>query len=481
VASNRGPVEFHKSEDNKIIMKRGAGGLVSTLLPIMETVKGIWVASAMTEGDIEIANRYEDNRVPITEDNPSFWVPFVVVDSKRYEDYYSLISNPLLWFVQHYMWNPPYTPDIDDKIHKAWKNGYLHVNKMFADKIIEESGLNEKDPLIMLQDYHLYLCPYFLRKKLGDIFLSQFIHIPWPQPEYFCIIPRYMEESIIKGLLSNDILGFHIEKYVNNFLRTCEKYAEKVDFDKGIVYHDGRRTIVKNYPISVDDKGLKELAKSENVLLKENIVKEIKKDYFLIYRTDRADLSKNIIRGFKAYKLFLDKHPEFRGKVKFLTTGKPTRQQIKEYRDYKIEIDNIIKYINLKYSTEDWKPIEEIFKADYSLVTAAFKNYDCLMVNPLCDGMNIVSKEGSVVNENDGVLIISEHAGSYEELKDYSLAVNPFDVSETADAIYKAVTMARNERKERLKGLKMVVQNRNIYHWLAEQFADIEKFYGHLM
>jgi len=478
VASNRGPVEFYKGNDEKIEMRRGAGGLVSTLLPIMETVNGTWIASAMSYEDAVIAHKYPDKRVPVPMDDPKFWVPFVVVDKeKRYEKYYSVISNPLLWFVQHYMWNPPYTPEIDDKIHEAWHEGYVYVNKKFADRIVEEASSNEKDPLIMLQDYHLYLCPTYIREELGDIFLSQFIHIPWPQPEYFCIIPDYMEKAIIEGLLSNDIIGFHIEKYVNNFLRTCENYAAKVDFEKNIVWHNGHKTYVRDYPISVDDKGLIELAKTETVLKNEEIIKEIKKDSFLIYRTDRADLSKNIIRGFKAYDLFLEKHPELQGKVKFLSTGKPTRQQIKEYRDYKAGVDKIIDEINQKYSKDGWTPIEQIFKADYSLVAAAFKNYDCLMVNPICDGMNIVSKEGAVVNENNGVLILSEHAGSYEELKDYALNVDPFDISQTADAIYEALIMSQNERERRLKGLKKIVSERNIYHWITEQFDDIQKLF----
>jgi len=200
VASNRGPVEFHKYDDH-VEMKRGAGGLVSTLLPLMETLNGVWIASAMTPGDKEVALNFPDNRVPIPQENPQFWVPFVVVDQTRYEWYYSVISNPLLWFIQHYMWNSPYTPNIDDKLHQAWDEGYVYLNQKFAKKIVTESKRNDKEPLIMLQDYHLYLCPTFIRKELKETFLSQFIHIPWPQSEYFSIIPEKMKNAIIEGLL----------------------------------------------------------------------------------------------------------------------------------------------------------------------------------------------------------------------------------------------------------------------------------------
>ncbi|MBI5680034.1 MAG: trehalose-6-phosphate synthase [Methanobacterium sp.] len=474
VASNRGPVEFHKY-NSKIEMKRGAGGLVSTLLPLMENLNGIWIASVMTPGDVEIAKRFPDNKVPIPNEDPKFWVPFVVVDSDRYECYYSVISNPLLWFIQHYMWNSPYTPTIDDKTHQSWKHGYVHMNKKFAEKVVAESKKNEKEPLIMLQDYHLYLCPTYIRKKMKDIFLSQFIHIPWPQSEYFSIIPEYMRKAIIEGLLSTNILGFHLPRYVTNFIQTCEEYTDEVDYDNGIIWHNGQATHVKSYPISVDHEGIKGLANSPKVLEKEKLIKEIKGEYFLFYRTDRIDLSKNIIRGFEAYELFLHKYPQYHGKVKFLTTGKPTRQQIREYHNYYYDVIDIIENINVKYATDDWKPIEWIFKADYNLVVAAFKNYDCIIVNPIADGMNIVPKESSAVNESQGTVILSEKAGCFEELKEHVLAVNPYDVSQTAEAYHQAIEMSKNERTQRLENLKEITAQRTIYHWISEQFTDFEK------
>lgn len=458
-------------------MKRGAGGLVSTLLPFMATFNGTWVASAMTEGDRKMAEGHKKCLVPIPEENPEFCVSFVAVEPKIYEDYYSVISNPLLWFVQHYMWNTPYVPVIDDNIHKAWHDSYVYVNKVFAERIIEEALTDERKPLIMIQDYHLYTCPGEIRQKLDDVFLSHFVHIPWPQSEYFGILPEYMQEAIINGLLSNDILGFHLKKYARNFLYTCEPYVEKVDYDNHQIWHDGRVISVNAYPISVDDKKLTENAKTNEVAKKEELIKQIKGDCFLIYRTDRADLSKNINRGFMAYELFLQKHPEFHGKVKFLSTGMPTRQQIKEYCDYRDENYRIIDEINERYSKDGWKPIEQVFKADYNLVTAAFKHYDCLIVNPIVDGMNIVAKEGPIVNENNGVLLMSNGAGSYEELQDYAIIVNAYDISQTADAMYRSMMMSQEERARLIGGLKKTVRERNVYIWMQEQFKDIKKLY----
>jgi trehalose 6-phosphate synthase len=473
VVSNRGPVEFqHKNDGIKI--KRGAGGLVSTLLPLMETLNGVWIASAMTLGDAVVAARFPGNKVPIPEGDPKFWVQFVVAEKEYYEEYYSVISNPLLWFLQHYMWNSPYSPNIDDNIHKAWEKGYLHMNKKFADHVVEESKSNDKEPMIMLQDYHLYLCPAIIRRKLRNTFLSHFIHIPWPQSDYFKILPHYMRDSIIDGLLANDLLGFHIPRYVDNFLGTCEEFADKIDYENQIVYRNGNETHVKSYPISVNSEGLKNMAASKDVQEKEKIVKRIKGNKFLFYRTDRLDLSKNIIRGFKAFDTFLEKHPEYLEKVVFLITGKPTRQQIKEYRNYLNDVQIIIKEINHKYARNNWKPVECIFKADYNFVVAAFKNYDCLIVNPISDGMNIVPKEAAVVNEENGVLILSEAAGCFEEIKEETIPVNPYDISQTAEAFYQAITMDENERRRRLKNLYNIVSNRNIYSWISDQFKDIE-------
>ena len=348
------------------------------------------------------------------------------------------------------------------------------MNKKFADHVVEESKRNDKEPMIMLQDYHLYLCPSFIRLKLRETFLSHFIHIPWPQSDYFKILPHYMRESIIHSLLANDLLGFHIPRYVDNFLGTCEEFADKIDYENQIVHLNDNVTHVKSYPISVDSKGIKKLAASKDVLEKEKIVKNIKGDKFLFYRTDRADLSKNILRGFKAFDMFLEKHPEYIEKVVFLTTGKPTRQQIKEYKNYLNDVHRIIKKLNHKYAKNNWKPVECLFKADYNLVVAAFKNYDCIIVNPISDGMNIVPKEAAVVNEKNGILILSETAGCFDEIKEETIPVNPYDISETAEAYYKAITMGENDRKKRLINLNRIVANRNIYDWISNQFRDIK-------
>ena len=442
----------------------------------MEKTGGTWVASAMTDADIDMVGRFPENRIPFPLEKPKLNVQLIILDKEKYNEFYNSFHNPFIAFIHHYLWNLTYAPEIDDNIHQAWAS-YQYVNQRFAEEIIGEVNLSDKEPLIMLQDTHLQTCSWYIRQKFDDIFLSQFIHIPWPQSDYFSIYPRYIEKSIIEGLLSNDHIGFHIERYVKNFLMTCEKYAEEVDFKNNIVHYDGREIFVKNYPISVDVNKLNEFAKSNEVLKQEQYVKKIKGNNFLIYRTERTDPSKNIIRGFKAYDLFFQKHPEFKGKVTFFITGVTSRENVKEYREYKTNVSNIINEINAKYSKDGWKPIIPHFDAEYSLVTAAFKNYDCLLINSINDGMNIVPKEGSIVNENNGVLILSETTGAYDELKKHAIDINALDISETADAIYKSVTMKDDERKKRLDGLKKTICEYDVYKWMGEQFNDIQKLF----
>ncbi len=466
-------MEFYK-EDNEIKSRMGNGGLVSTLKPLMEKVKATWVAATTNPLDNDMAIQYKNENRPITGNNPDFNVEFLTIDSKEYDDYYNTISNSILWYIHHYIWKQPEDEELYQEIYNSWQNGYKPVNKKFAEKIIELDKLSEEKSLVMLQDYHLYLTAENIRNNLEDIFLNQFIHVPWPDPDYLSILPEYIIESILDGLLSNDIVGFHIPRYANNFLKSCEGYADIVDYQNSTVYNDSHETIIRSYPISVDTSGLKELSNSRKVKKYEDLIHNIKGDNFLIYRTDRADMSKNIPRGFLGYEKFLRDNPEYQGKVKFLVTGKATRENLDDYKNYRNAIKLLIERINWLYSSKDWKPIEEIFDAPYELVVAAFKNYDCLMVNPICDGMNVVSKEGPLVNETNGGMILSEQAGSYEELKDFVLNVDPYDITETSKAIYSAVTMDKNDKIRNSECLKDIIENNTINDWISEQFQDID-------
>ena len=196
------------------------------------------------ERDRKIASKYPKNKIPVPLKNPKFHVPLIILDKKKYNEFYNTFSNSILWFMHHQLWDLDDKPQINDDIHQAWLS-YEYVNKEFADKIVEEIKSAENESLIMIQDYHLETCPGHIREQFEDVFLSQFIHVPWPQPDYFSILPEYMQEAIIKGLLSNNHIGFHIKKYVKNFLMICEEYADEVNFKKNIVHYDGREHLCK--------------------------------------------------------------------------------------------------------------------------------------------------------------------------------------------------------------------------------------------
>ena len=474
VASNRGPVVFKKDEKGKIELIRGAGGIVGSMIPFLERTHGKWVSSAIGECDQYVNNKY-NSKVPVPLEEPEYYVQFIKTEEDIYNDFNGKFANPLLWFIHHSMWNPPYSPCADEELHQAW-DSYQHVNERFAAAIGEDVYNSKIVPIVMLQDYHLYLTPKLIRKQHPDVLMSQFVHIPFPPPEIFQQLPNHMQIEILDSILTNDILGFHIPRYMNNFLQTIKQILPNASVDDimGDIHYNGHICHVRTYPISVDMETLQKQAKDPNILAKDVEVDKIVGDCKLIYRTDRTDLSKNIIRGFQAYDMFLERYPEWRGKVKFVATLMPSRLDIKIYREYTDKIREIVKEINEKYGTPDWQPIKYICRGDYELVIALLKRYDVLMVNPILDGMNIVAKEGSVVNDNNGVLVLSTGAGCYEELKDGVICINPFDLRQTAESIDMALLMDEKTKTQMISKTRDAIRRNDLNKWVSDQLSDIE-------
>ncbi len=475
VASNRGPVVFKRDAQGKIELIRGAGGIVGSMIPFLKKTQGTWVSSAIGECDHYINNKYQ-GKVPISLEDPEYYVQFVKTEEDDYNNFNGKFANPLLWFIHHSMWFSPYSPCADDELHKAW-DSYQYVNSMFAETIGKDVAKSEKTPIVMLQDYHIYLTPKLIRKEHPDVLMSQFVHIPFPSPEIFQQLPNHMQTEILSSVLTNNVLGFHIPRYMNNFLQTVKLILPDASVDEisGDILYKGQVCHVRTYPISIDIETLKNHGQSPNVISKEVEVAEMIGDCKLIYRTDRADLSKNIIRGFQAYDLFLEKYPDWRGKVKFVATLMPSRQDIKIYREYTDNIKDIVKKINEKYATPDWEPIKYICRGDYDLVVALMKRYDVLMVNPILDGMNIVAKEGSVLNENNGVLVLSTGAGCYEELKEGAICINPYDLRQTAEALDTALLMDDKSKSVLLSEARAAIERNDLNKWVTDQLNDIEK------
>ncbi len=471
IVSNRGPAQFARDAQGNRVVSRGGGGLVSALTGLVSHRQALWIASALGDEDVAVAAE-AGGPVEVTLNGIEYEVLLVESDPEAYDRFYNVIANPILWFIQHYLWDLSNAPDIRREETEAWVRGYEVVNRDIADAVLGQIEGRE-DPLVMLHDYHLYTCPGLIRAARPDAFLHHFVHIPWSQPDSWRILPGTMREQVFRGMLANDIIGFHTHAYGRNFLHCCQELMElDVDFSRGAVLRDGRETWVRAYPIAIDANRLREAAASDAVAAHEREVLARRRD-FLILRVDRADLSKNVLRGFTAFDVFLAQHPEFRERVTFVAHLQPSRQDVPQYLEYLERIEALVAVVNHRHGTTDWMPIDLRIYDNFEEAVARYKHCDLLIVNALFDGMNLVAKEAPAVNTRDGVVMLSENTGAHEELGDCTLTVNPFDIQEQADAIYRALTMDPEEKSLRAGRLREIVESRNPGDWIDEQLADI--------
>ena len=469
LVSNRGPVEF--GPDGEV--KRGTGGLVTALTGLASHRETTWIASAMTDGDVD--KSAEHGGRPFTVESPaggSYEVRLVASDPTAYERFYNVFANPMLWFIQHYLWDLSNAPDIRRNEVEAFEYGYNVVNEDLAAAVLEEIDGVEL-PVVMVHDYHLYTLPALVRRARPDAFLHHFIHIPWTQPDAWRVLPRGIRREIFEGLLANDIVGFHTRSYRWNFLQCCRDLMDlEVDFGRGVVAFEDREVWVRAYPLPIDAGATCRVASSERTQQFEQALLRRRRD-FLILRVDRADLSKNVLRGFSAFDLFLEQHPEYLERVTFVAQLMPSRTDVPEYAEYLERIEALVAVVNHRHGTPDWMPIQLKLRDDLEEAMASYKHYDVLLVNAMFDGMNLVAKEGPLVNERNGVSVLSENTGAHEELGEYALSVNPFDIQETADSIHAALTMSADERERRMRGLQEIVMARDPGDWVDEQLEDI--------
>lgn len=477
IASNHGPVTFHKDENGEIQPQRsGGGGLVTALSGITQHVAACWIASALSEED----KAWQGGLVPIGEESGSIRVKFVISEVAAYDGYYKVIANPLLWFLQHSMWDIFRSPTIDRSTWQNWQNGYVAVNRLFAEAVTKQILVDQRPALVMIQDYHLYLAPYFIRRVLHPrvkYTLMHFIHIPWPGAEDWGFLPPRMRQGILEGLCAVDLLGFQTREDGLNFIRTCESHLPHahVNFKQGRVWYRNHATFVRDFPISIDVKSLRRLAETEEVAEYHKSLLEQYGGNPLIVRIDRIEPSKNIVRGFQAFDELLELHPEHRGKVQFLALMVPTRMEVEEYQNYLNELMGAAGQVNAKYGDSAWEPIRVVVGENYPRAVAALQLYDVLLVNSIADGMNLVAKEGPVVNQQNGVLVLSERTGARQQLEAGALVIPPLDISATANALHQALIMPTDERTEKAERLRNLIEGEDIVDWLCKQLETIVK------
>jgi trehalose 6-phosphate synthase len=474
IVSNRGPVTFSRAESGERGYSRGAGGLVTALNAVSRRrEEAVWIASAQSEEDARVAEESLEKPYKVED----LKIVLVDHDEEAYDLMYNYLANPLLWFVQHGLYNLPYFPELGEGTQRAWEEGYVVVSENFAEAVVRTlEAIGGEEPVILVHDYQLYMVPHALRERLGDDpFISLFVHIPWPDFETWRVLPRYVREGALRSLLEADVVAFHTEGYARNFVRTAQEVlGVETDEGEGVIHLGDREVWVRAYPISIDPNEFEDLAQSEEVLEGEESVKNLPGK--LLLRVDRMDLSKNIVRGFHAYDRMLERYPQMREQVTFLARCQPSRGDIPEYARYAEDIQNVAGEVNEKHATAAWRPIELSMEDDFSLSVAAYKNYDVLLVNAVRDGMNLIAKEAVIANEKNGVLLLSENAGAHEELGEHALTVNPFDIDEQAEALYEALTMPDDERARRAEELEQTIRSNTIEEWVEAQLRDIAAY-----
>jgi trehalose 6-phosphate synthase len=467
VLSNREPY-MHVKQGRTVKCITPAGGLVTALDPVMRICDGLWIAHGSGDADREMVDERSMLRVP--PDEPAYSLKRVWLTKEEENGYYYGFSNEGLWPLCHITHTRP-TFRLDD-----W-TAYQQVNQHFADALIEEIA-DEDSPLILIQDYQLAILPLLVRERRPDARIAIFWHIPWPNPEAYGICPWRAE--VLLGMLGADLIGFHTQFHCNNFLDTVDRFLEsKTNWERFSVARSGHTTLVKPFPISVAFNGEQRSESSREKMLKirEEILKEIAMNvHFLGIGVDRIDYTKGIPERFMAIERFFEKHPEYIGEFTFVELAAPSRTHIKKYRDLMVEVDEMVERINWKLQTKWWKPIVYL-KANHSHdeVYRYYKAADICMVTSLHDGMNLVAKEyvTSRVND-DGVLILSQFAGASNELRE-ALLVNPYDIEETADAIFTAITMEAEQQRERMSRMRGTIRENNVYRWAGDLITTLAR------
>jgi trehalose 6-phosphate synthase len=490
--SHRGPARFQRTSSG-LTINRAAGGLVTALMGLAEHLDdAVWVCAAATQADADVATEHEGHSVEIAFDpqpqlvvdsgddtsGPTINVRYVDVDPDRHEAFYTQIANPLLWFVQHGLYGLASDPTITAETHRAFEEGYVAVNYQFAEAVADEVEARGGQALVLLQDYHFYLVAQEVRKRCPQAVISHFVHIPWPSPGEWQVLPAEIREPLLHGLLGSDVVAFHTRRFARNFLFCARELLDlPVDMEAGTIQVGDRTVWARYYPISIDVEAVEKLAASDEVAAHRTQIEDLHlhDGNQLIVRIDRTDPSKNILRGFKAFDLVLEEHPELKGKVTFLASLMPSRTDVPEYADYLAAVGGIVAEVNARHSLGGWQPIDLRLQEDLAFAVAAYELADVLVVNSVNDGMNLVAKEAVIANTRDGVLLLSETAGVHEELGAYAVTVNPFDIQQQADAMVQALRMNPELRHALMSQAAAVVRQNDVERWLDRQMLDLGK------
>ncbi|WP_415405657.1 alpha,alpha-trehalose-phosphate synthase (UDP-forming) [Sulfurovum sp. CS9] len=467
IVSNRLPVVMEKTEKKKYKFKPAVGGLVTAMEPILKKRKGLWIgwAGDYKEEEINTKELLKNKTKEVGYD----LIP-VELSIANYNLYYEGYSNEILWplfhnFSSYCVFKPEFY------------TAYEEVNKKFADTVFE--NLNESD-FVWIHDYHLIKVAGYLREMGTTNRIAYFLHIPFPPLETFMRMPN--RQKLFDALLEYDLIGFQTEQDKKNFIDVVYKLTELKQTEAGSEnicrLTDGSREIsVGSFAISIDYDEFSEGAKRKKVLKKSKELKETYLDQLLMFGVDRLDYTKGIPQKLKAYRMLLEENLELRGRVKLIQILVPSRENISQYADLKSEIEQLVGQINGSFSQPGWIPIEYRYcTIKREEILAYYQACDIVLVTPLKDGMNLVAKEYCASKSDaNGVLILSEFAGAMHQLKCGALPVNPFDIKSLVSAMKRAISMSKEEQKERMLKLQQNIRSYDIYWW-ADSFLGAARY-----
>ncbi len=455
LASNRGPVTLRDGGGRTV---GAAGGMAPILIDALRELDASWVCSASTPAE------RRGRGVQVN----GMRVRFVSLPPEVLERAYNGISNRVLWFLHHALWDRSLQPVFDEATTTAW-SAYVRTNRSFARAMVREAG---SGGIHMVQDYHLSLVPALLRELSPDSRIAHFTHTPFADLSGLHVLPDSMREELLRGLLGADQLGFHTRRWADNFRRAALELDGVTAKGRSHLSVGGRTVRLGVYPVT-PPQDLRQQANAPSILAKRARLQERLAGRALLLRVDRMELSKNILRGFLAYEEFLRRNRKWRGKVVHLALLSPSRADIAEYGVYSRACKAEARRINAELGAPDWRPIEVRVKDDHAEVLAAYGVYDALLVNPVVDGMNLVAMEGPTLNGRNGALILSREAGAFDLLGKHSVGVNPFDIGEQAGAIREALEMPEGERSRRSRALSRAAASNPPSEWLGSQVRDL--------
>ncbi|HTT40677.1 MAG TPA: trehalose-6-phosphate synthase [Burkholderiales bacterium] len=462
IVSNREPY-LHNRRDGQIQVQRPASGVVTALEPVMLACSGTWVAHGSGSADREVVDARDHISVP--PERPAYDLRRVWLTQEEEEGYYYGLSNEGLWPLCHIAHTRPVFRPAD------WEQ-YVEVNRKFAAIVLEEA--NTADPVVLVQDYHFALLPALIRRERPDATIITFWHIPWPNPEAFGICP--WAEQILAGMLGSSILGFHTRFHCNNFLDTVDRFLEaRVDRETNTVTHQGARTAVKRYPISIEwpPSNLKGLPSVETCRRQVRERHGLAPDTKIVVGIDRLDYTKGIVERFLAVERLLELDPSWAERLTFIQIGAPSRSRIPEYRDFEQRVRAQAERINQRFARDGREPILlRLEHVDPPEVYAYYRAADACMVSSLHDGMNLVAKEFVAARDDEqGVLILSEFTGASRELAE-ALLINPYHLDQCAAALRAALTMPAREQRDRMRSMRGLIREFNVYRWAGRMLLD---------